>query len=184
MSYQVYIISGVARSGKSILTYELHKKYGYSFLGTDDIRYMIEKRLTDSEEPIDSKVRNNIVWPYVESLIQTRLKFGKDDDGFIFEGDILRPSRVSIFKNLPNVHIVCIGYPNISVADKMKQIRDYKDGYDWTDKLSDEELEKEVIRLIERSKEFQQECIKEGIQFIDLSNYEEGIQQALDYISK
>jgi adenylate kinase family enzyme len=184
MPYQIYIISGVARSGKSILTDKIHKELGYSFLGTDDIRYMIEKRLTDSEIEIDSKERNKIVWPYVESLIKTRLKFGKDNDGFIFEGDILRPSRVKIFKDLPNVHIVCIGYPNISVKDKMKRIRDYKDGHDWTDKLSDEELEQEVTKLIQRSKEFQQECVSENIKFIDVSNYETGIQEAFDFLTK
>jgi cytidylate kinase len=181
MTHQIFIISGVARSGKSTLAYRLHTELGYSYLSTDDIRFMAEKRLTKSEQPFDRQNRNELVWPYLESLIRTRHKFGKQDDGFIFEGDILKPERLATLKDLANVKMLCMAFPNISVADKMQQIRQYKNEHDWTDSLSDAELEAEVSKLIARSQQFQIECAAANIQFIDTSNFQQGMAEAYNY---
>lgn len=183
MDYQIILISGVARSGKSTVAYQLHQHFGYSYLGTDDIRFMAEKRFTEWEKPFEKGTRNDSVWQQVEPLIRTRSKFGRENDGFIIEGDVLTPARIARVKDVPNIQTICMAYPNVSVEDKFQQIRDYHDAYDWTDKLSDEELRQQVEKLITRSGEFQAECQAENIRFIDTSDFHSGMKEALKCFS-
>lgn len=132
MDFQLLIISGVARSGKSTLAHKLSKKLNYSYLGTDDIRFMVEKRFTSEETKLPQETRNTVVWPYVESLVRTRHKFGNAKDGFIIEGDILNPERIATLQDLENAKMACLAYPNILVEEKFRQIRQYKHEWDWT----------------------------------------------------
>ncbi len=182
MSFKFILISGVARSGKSITARSLHKELGYSYLSTDNLRFMIEKRLTDQlEEITPSSSRREVLWPHIESFVKTMLMFGSDNDGFILEGDAIEPESLTSIKDLENLKTVCVGYPNISFAEKFAQIRKFKTKYDWTGKLSDQELGVEVEKLIARSKDYQERCQKLGIKFIDISDFAAGSQELREY---
>lgn len=174
----IILIGGIARSGKSTFAEWLRQKTGYSKLGTDDIRFMLEKRLTEWEQPVPKEQRDGLVWPHLESLIRTRHKYGEGKDGFIFEGTILPPEKMLRLKEIKGIDMLCVGYPDVDLEQKIKEIREYNYEHDWTNKLPDDELKQMVKRLIEKSKEFEKQCHQSGIVFIDTSNYQEGLKKA------
>ena len=65
--------------------------------------------------------------------------------------------------------IIFVGYPNIDVDEKVKNIRKY-DINGWTTKKSDGELKVIINKLKDISNIIKQECDKYNFTFIDTSN--------------
>jgi len=65
----IYLIGGIARSGKTLVRKEILKRYKISGIGTDSIRYMLSQ--TQPELGIDhnkpSTHNGPLMWPYLDN---------------------------------------------------------------------------------------------------------------------
>ncbi len=75
--------------------------------------------------------------------------------------------------------IYFLGYPNISIEEKFKQIREFDTIYDWTNEKDDFIVKKHIRDYIEISKWFKGECRKYDLPFIDVSENREQVLKEL-----
>jgi len=185
----IFIIGGVSRSGKTVLSRKLLYEKCIPNLPLDSFRAAIEKKATDesfdirkvSKEKDPYIARVEYLWPYIKSFAVSQAMYGLT--GYCIEGDALEPSKVNELKEYKNVHTIFLGFPNTKLEDKFKEVREYKDDYDWTEKLEDKELKSSIENTIKRSKYYKEECQKYDIKFIDTTkNFESQIQKAFEYL--
>lgn len=164
----VYIIGGVPRSGKSIVRRKLLKTHKISGISLDVIVEMLHKAMPelDINTAIDRKILNIRMWPFIEALIQTRMKAHED---YVIEGEYFTPDKIAVFKDDPRCKICFMIYPSIPLEKKTKHIRDHAHPKDWHEKLSDEELRPYLQEFHERSHAYKGQCEARGIKFFDTS---------------
>ena len=91
------------------------------------------------------------------------------DEKFIIDCAHIYPHDIVNKLDLNKWKIIFVGYPNIDVDEKVKNIRKY-DINGWTTKKSDGELKVIINKLKEISNIIKQECDKYNFTFIDTSN--------------
>ncbi len=163
----IYLIGGVARSGKSIIRKKLLDEYKISGIGTDSIRYMLSN--TNPELGIDdnkSCTHNGpLMWPYLDNFIYELLEYSNEN--FVIEGDVLLPEYLSKYIDNPNVKCCYIGYSNTSVDRKSKEIVDNRYEGDWTKEYTEKEFREFIKWSIEKSSKYKKECEKLGLKYYD-----------------
>jgi 2-phosphoglycerate kinase len=180
----IFLIGGIARSGKSIVRDRILEEYSISGISTDSIRYMLSN--TQPELGIDHKQpsRHNapLMWPYLENFIYALVEYSGQD--FVLEGDVLFPEYLSKYVNNPEVKCCYIGYSNASVESKYNEIVKYRYEGDWTKHYSEEQLKKFLKSGIKRSKKYKKECEKFGVKYFDTGeNFLESIDEIVENLS-
>lgn len=172
-------IFGCPRSGKTILATELHEKFGYSIISIDSIVSAFEKTLPEvgiTHHNTDFKFK---VLPKFIVKFYSKLKNDYPDTHFVIEGWHIFPKETIKYLNLKSFIVFGIGFPNQDVLLKLKEIRDFSYENDYCKHLDDQRM----IKLIENCKiqslKIQQECKEIGIEFFDLSNSWDNIQQKI-----
>lgn len=186
MSRKQIIIAGVARAGKSTVCNELSKREHYQHIEADTITFAFQNSFPETG------ISHTDFW----GLKETSKPFSKFLSAWIKEIQksgtcnktnykiaidlyhILPEDFVSYFPK-ENCEIYFLGYPNISVEEKLKQIRCFDTVDDWTTQESDESLKERIETYIEISKYLQEECQKYGLPFIDVSHNREKILEDL-----
>ena len=78
-----------------------------------------------------------------------------------------------------------MGIPNQTAQQHFSEIRKYQTERDWTYHRSDEHILKHAKKWIERSKEYEEECKKLNIWYVDTSvDREKVLQDTLETIAK
>jgi adenylate kinase family enzyme len=155
----IYLIGGVPRSGKSVLAEKLSKKLSVSHIELDLIYNSIKRICGDMVGDIELK---NITI----GIIKQYEYYSKD---VIIEGVNINSYVVEQFKESSNHSIVFIGYPNISISEKLFQIRSNAGQNDWTIKRSDKELSEVIDKYIDQSDDLKKASDRFGISFLDTS---------------
>lgn len=178
-----YIIAGVPRSGKTSLKNKLLNDHKISGISTDLLREglrigMPELGLLKSQ---DNSEGARILWPAIKGILSAREYF---DDDFVIEGTNILPEHIVKFNNDSNFKICFLGYTKIEPIDKLKQLRTSSSlKGEWTDELDDEKLLKNIIKWIDTSKLYFQQCEKLGIRYFDSSiDMDISIQQAEGFL--
>lgn len=162
-------IAGVARSGKSTLAKKIQKNGDFNHIPLDyfasSLKHNFPETKITSNVVIDSESSKNL------SLLLSRVINIIDckDEKFIIDSAHIMPDDIIKYLDKDKWDIYYVGYPNINVDDKLKQIREYDDDSDWTYKKSDSELREILSKLIEISKKIQSDCEKHDIKFVDTS---------------
>ena len=91
------------------------------------------------------------------------------DEKFIIDCAHIYPHDIVNKLDLNKWKIIFVGYPNIDVDEKVKNIRKY-DINGWTTKKSNDELKAIINKLKDISNIIKQECDKYNFTFIDTSN--------------
>lgn len=163
----IYLIGGVARSGKSIIRKKLLEEYKISGIGTDSIRYMLSN--TNPELGIDDKKlcthNGPLMWPYLDNLIYELLEYSNEN--FVIEGDVLLPEYLSKYIGNQNVRSCYIGYSNASVDSKYKEIVGNRYEGDWTKEYTEKEFRGFIEWSIEKSIKYKKECEELGVRYYD-----------------
>lgn len=163
------LIIGVARSGKSRLAKKLREGKDYNHIPMDyftsSLKHNFESTNITSNVVIDKTSSKNL------SILLSRVIeiIDDTDEKFIIDSAHLYPEDIMKYINKDKWDVYCLGYPNTTKEEKLKEIRIYDDINDWTYKRTDEELLEIIANLIEISKELQEQSQKLNINFIDTS---------------
>jgi 2-phosphoglycerate kinase len=177
----IYLIGGEARSGKTIVRKKLLSKYQISGIGTDSIRYMLSHTLKDSgiDHNNTPEINGPLMWPFIDNLIKDLSIYAAED--YVIEGDILLPKYLKTYKESSGIKVCYIGFPTVSISQKMKNILQSRKEGDWTKEYTEKELKKFVKWSIKESKKYQRQCKKYGITFYDLSvDFETRINEVVE----
>jgi len=179
----IYLVGGVARSGKTILRKMFLQNYKISGVSTDSIRAMLENGLEHTDISYKNKTEENalLMWPYLQAFIENNLKYSDED--YVIEGDVLLPKYLSRYTNEMAVRCCFVGYSEIALKDKLKNIRQFQGNVDWTASLSNQDIEDCVRREKEKSIRYKKECQRLFIEYFDTStNFITQINNALKYL--
>ena len=182
------IIAGVPRAGKTTLTSILAKSLKYQHLAMDAIIMSFDVCFPEIN------IKHTDCWDFIETS-KNFIKFmkrmtetdnyNKFDYRLAFDLYHITPKDFSdnIDKNLCDIYF--LGYPNISIEEKFKQIRKFDSEFDWTSHKEDSLVLEHISKYIEISKWLSDECKKYNLQFIDVSfNREEVINNLANKILK
>lgn len=169
----IYVLTGIAKAGKTFLSNEIRKRYSISVFSTDYIMMMLakgNKNLGIDVYASDRSVARKIE-PYVYGLIETMVQNNAD---YFFEGVHFNTDFSIKLKNefKDNIRIVYIGYKNISVEDKVKELYIHKDVMDnpWLFDHQGEKLEDIVQYMIDESKRIYEECKELELDYIEITD--------------
>jgi 2-phosphoglycerate kinase len=160
----IYLIGGIARSGKSKLRKILLTKYNISGIGTDAIRYMLMKTnptlgLNTQNTP---DINGPIIWPYIDSLIE---EYSINTiENYVIEGDVLLPEFLKMYIKNSKVKAYFIGFADTTYLQKAKDIVDNRDEDDWT---ADYDVENLAKWGIEQSIKYKAQCEMYGVKYYD-----------------
>jgi len=167
----LYVVGGVARSGKSIVARQLLAKAGVPYFSLDFLLMGMALGLPqagiDPEAPSDEIARR--MWPVVRALSVNILEIGMD---YLIEGDSVLPAQVQeLALSFPGQVRPCfIGYPSVDAAAKVEAMRSHSAlPNDWIGIYSPERILAFIQSMIRLSQEFQAQCSQTGIPFFDVS---------------
>ncbi|MFH0803162.1 MAG: hypothetical protein V2A78_12370 [bacterium] len=163
------LIAGVSRSGKSLLAHRLSERLHYSHFPLDAIVSTFGKVFPEhgiSHYEKDQVKMCNSFKPFLFELLR-HLEY--EDINFIADTYHIKPADFLDFPSLKKYKVVFLGYPSVFAQDKCIGIRSYARAGDWTNELSDKQLESLVQRYVEESKLLQESCEKTDFRFADTS---------------
>lgn len=162
------LIAGVAKSGKSTICGKICEEEKYNHIPFDYITASMKRNYP--EWGVKSDVIINDTSKILCTLFKTIADIINDtDEKFIIDCAHIYPHDIANKLDLNKWKIIFVGYPNIDVDEKVKNIRKY-DINGWTTKKSDGELKAIINKLKEISNIIKQECDKYNFTFIDTSN--------------
>ena len=169
----IYILTGIAKSGKSLLANEILKTKQIATFSTDYIMMMLQRGNNDlnidifASDPVVAKK----IEPYIHGLIETMIE---NNDTYLIEGVHFNPdfSRKLLDEFKDKIKIVYLGYKDISLASKITELLKYKDSMSnpWLFHHLEYTLEEIVLYMIKDSKRVYEECLKQGLAYIDITD--------------
>lgn len=165
----IFII-GPSRCGKTSLASKL-QKYGYNHIVMDAIIETMNECF-----PETNIKHGNLDSPefkkFLKSFCKNNFKYGLP---YIIDLEVLPTDFDREFLNEDESSIVYLGYPNISIDEKMRQIREHDTKFDWTRNITDDELKEIVNRNIQTSKKIQEDAKANNYIFLDTSYDRENV---------
>ena len=88
-----------------------------------------------------------------------------------------------IQNNIDDVEFIFFGYPEISIDEKMTQIRNYSSPGSWTEEMPDKKLRLIIQTYIAESKIMRKQCVENNLTFIDMSyDFTSSLGKAIELI--
>ena len=174
------IIAGASRCGKTTLSLKL-RKLGLVHYKMDSIKRGIDNNFWNGYKDDWRKVS-----PHMAKLINTMIKDNKTDivnnkEYYLIDTCHLYPTDI-IKYDIKNTIIVFIGYSEVNIDKKLKQIRKY-DKNVWSNDIDDNEMKYGISLGVEYSKITKEECKKYNIKYFDVSkNFKKVLKEVYDYI--
>lgn len=180
------IIAGVPRAGKTTLSSYLADTPKYQHIAMDGIIIGIENGFPETG------VKHTDCWEFLSTsnkiidflkAITITTNYDRLPYRLAFDLYHITPKIYSENIDKECCDIYFLGYPNISIEEKLKQIRKFDTKWDWTSKRDDEDVKAHIKDYIEISKWFEEECEKYDLPFIDVSqNREQKLRELADKI--
>lgn len=180
----IYILTGVAKSGKSYIAKKLMQDHLLHLIQTDHIMMALHKG--NPHNGLDIKASDSTVSlflePYVKELIES---FIRTDDHYLLEGVHFLPAFAKSLCDLypDKIKVLYLIYEHQHALDKKKELLTYQHLIDnpWFNEMNESELLSLCEYLILESKRLGNSCRKFGLPYIEVSNIE---KQADDIINK
>ena len=180
----LYILGGAPRCGKSIISRELVSKSQIPYFCIDFLITAYEQvPALDIKHGQEFVSKAEKIWKISKPMISSILK---QDPKYLIEGDGILPKHANeLIVEFPQQEKVCfVGFTNISLENKLKQIRSYDHIDNWTKRYSDEEMSIFINQMITYSKYIEEECRKYNIKYFDCSvNFSEYLKDVVKYLS-
>ena len=123
---------------------------------------------------------------YQDFLIRVIKNVGHEFDYVrVFESTFISSPELSKRLNNQEYIILFMGYPHITVEQKLNQLRRYGESNPqcWTNQVSDRKLIEHISHFIEVSIKQKHDCNQNGIMFIDISsNFEAEFTKAKEHV--
>lgn len=161
------LILGSARSGKSTLARMVHQKSGHNIVAIDALVTAFQTTFPEIGIKHHS-ICNKLISPFVASYVHS-LSEAHPNCKFVVEGWHMHPDSAVKLINRDLFDIVVLGYPQLTPEEAFKIVRQTEKQTDYTANMSDEHLADLLFRHIEHSKQFQNDCSKLGLNFVDTS---------------
>ena len=167
----IYILTGIAKSGKTLLSNEILDKYHISTFSTDYIMMMLARGNNDLAIDIDAEdsVVAEKIEPYLYAMIKTMIE---NNATYLIEGVHFNTSfsRKLLNEFEDKIQIIYLGYKEVSVEDKMQEVLKYKEVMNnpWLFNHLDQTLEEIISYMIGESKRIYQECKSQNLIYIDV----------------
>ena len=169
----IYILTGIAKSGKSLVANRLIQKYSLPTFSTDYIMMMLvrgNKTLGIDPDGEDEIVANQLR-PYINGLIQTMVENKVD---YFIEGVHFNPdfARELLDKYPNDIKVLYLGYKDIHVEDKINELERFKESNDnpWYKNFTKEEMNTLIEYMIKESERVYQSCLLLNIDYLEISN--------------
>jgi 2-phosphoglycerate kinase len=167
----IYILAGIAKSGKTTIAREFTKRYNIPYFSTDYIMMMLSrgnKELGVDPNSSDSSVARQIQ-PYVYGMIKTMVENKVD---YLIEGVHFNPDFAKeLITEYPNdIKLLYLGFRETSVILKIFELNKYKNKVEnaWYSSFTDEEMVELVSYLIDESNRVYNLCVNNGLKYIDV----------------
>ncbi len=176
------IIAGVPRAGKTTLCSLLSDSSRYQHLTMDAIVMALESAFPET------KIKHTDCWDFLPTSKQlikfiqeiiTTDNYAKLPYRLALDLYHITPQEYAENINKEYCSIYFLGYPDISVQEKFKQIRIHDTIYDWTSQREDKIVLEHIEKYIEISQFLEEECRKYQLPFINVSNNREEILKKL-----
>lgn len=176
------IVAGVSRAGKSLVAKNIAKQLNINYIPFDSIISTVEKFHPNHsiKHYDDTLCASKEVACFLKEFLSH-----VDYEGIQYVIDIyqIKPSDLKKAIDLENYIVLYIGYPTISLDDKIKAVRAGAHKQDWTEDITNDELAPIIQGFINDSIILYNDCIKENIPHFDTSNDFHGtIKKANNYI--
>jgi 2-phosphoglycerate kinase len=179
----IYLVGGVAKSGKSLIAKDLLKNNHISYFPTDMLMMGLSNTIkgftinpdVDRDEEVATKLE-----PILFKMISTAIN---NNDEYLFEGVHIRPSLCrKLMKQYPDkVKAVFLIYDEIDTSVKVDElITHVKSKYKtWLDLFSGEKFVEVVEILKQESLQLKKECQMFDLPYIEIKNIIEQKQEIL-----
>lgn len=180
----IILIAGVSRSGKTTLSKKLCRQFAMCYFPLDSIISTLENLYPETgiQHLNDNLVFSKKLAVFIAELTK-HLEY--EDLNLIIDSYQLFPvDYVEVLLEL-GLLIVYLGYPHISVEDKLSDIRKHQRKQDWTSLVADHEMTPILSQFIHESKIMYHQCQEYRIPFFDTGkDYFRTIDQAFLYIKQ
>ena len=178
----IYILAGIAKSGKTTIAREFTKRYNIPYFSTDYIMMMLSrgnKELGVNPNLSDSSVARQIQ-PYVYGMIKTMVENKVD---YLIEGVHFNPdfTKELIIEYPNDIKVIYIGYRETSVILKIYELNKYRSEVEnaWYSSFTDEETVELVSYLIDESERVYNLCLENDLEYIEVYDLSSQVDEIL-----
>jgi len=159
----IYILSGIAKSGKSLIAKEISNRFQMHVIATDWIMMMLHHGNKDLNIDVTKSDRSvsRLLEPYIEGLIKSLSTSKKD---VLIEGVHVQPRFAKYLEDkFPNkVRILFLGYKDIDPGLKAKELLNHAHLIDnpWYLDYESNAYNKLINYLIKESNDLEKYCLQ------------------------
>ena len=169
MNGKNFIIGGVSRSGKSILSNRLSAGLGMSHIPGDALVSTLANvfpqcGITHFGPSFQGMCEK--LMPFVLELAK-QLEF--ENVLFVLDCYHILPESVAKEPIREHCEVAFLGYPTADPEQKLQDIRQHAHAPDWTLDIPDAEMRENIDKFIKESRFLQSECGRLGLTFVDTS---------------
>lgn len=179
----IYILTGVAKSGKSLVAQEIMKRYQISIIQTDHIMMMLNRgnpKLSIDIDASDSTVSYQIE-PYIKALIDTLIENKKS---VLFEGvHFLTRFARDLIKQYPHqIKIIYLVYEHMDHDTKAKELLEHASKMEnlWFLSYDKNAYQKLIQYLVSESKRIADECRINQIPYLEVTDIIKQTDEIID----
>ena len=175
---KVIIICGNKRSGKTMLSLILHKKYGYNFYNFDMILDSIESSFPQLDDKNDKKYIN-----LLELMVERSLNDVKNYNVSSVYDYIFSPEDLLEFKYKDIVDVYFLANLDANSENIREDLIKYSQDYDWPKNCSDEDLNRNIRFILEYNEKLKSQCHKYSFKLINTSRGDKRYNILSDFAS-
>lgn len=181
----LYLVSGASRSGKTIIANTILKQRQIPYMSLDCLvmgftngipEYGIHDKLFPNE--IAEKI-----WSFLKAMCESMLWLDVD---YVIEGEAILPELVrELLDEYPDQIKICfVGYTEIDVDAKVRDIRTYSDGKgDWLLNETDDHIYSHINNMVTYSRRIKSRCEKYDMRYFDTSaDFTGAVEEATKYL--
>ena len=181
----LYLISGTSRSGKTIIARNILERKKIPYLSLDWLvmgftngipEYGVHDKLFPDE--IAEKLRN-----FLQAMCESMLWSEVD---YVIEGEAILPdlARILLDKHPGKTKTCFVGYTDIDIEEKSRQVKDYSSGKDdWLIDETDDYIFQHIDNMVTHSRKIKDSCKRYNIRYFDTSvDFISSIEKATTYL--
>ncbi len=180
----IYILTGVAKSGKTYIANKIVNKFHIPYFSTDYLMMSLSLSTIDTgvhheeDDKIVARQLEPFLYPMIRAMVENKINY-------LIEGVHFNPLFAKKLLNdfEGKIQVVYLGYTMSDTKAKVSEIRSHINSFEnpWFKDFSDTEMNKVIQYLIDVSKTIQNEVKLLQIPYIEVYNIEE---QSSEIISK
>ena len=181
----LYLLCGVAKSGKTYISNYIRKERGLSHFSTDYLMVALGKGNPDLQIDIDAddSIVAKALEPYLYSMVQAMVFNGID---YILEGVHFYPDfALKLMKEFPGkVKLIYLLYPQVDTSEKVAELIKYSSSMEncWFSSFTDKKLYELVDYMKASSSKIEEQCIKHRLPYYRVNNIAEDREKILQIL--